>query len=277
MRDTKLSVLKVAQLLIIGVALWLSLFLRVSCASNPIVTISGITSTDRAKLDNLIPSINADVKANADIGWDFLTPVSGTQKDTYSIEIDINRYKNYEIDTKKKIMETALSEISNSDLSLTNRNKLYNFIANEDTSTSNLVRQLSSDVNADFGRAYFKYFKPWSGVLGTALGIIALGIFVLLGLVTSIDLAYLTIPIIQEWFNGDSAKAKPKYVSLEAANALKEAESASNGRKRDVVMCYMKSKTKQYVALAICLLYLISGNIYNLIATFIDYFSGVLS
>ena len=277
MRDTKTSVLKVAQLLVIGVALWLSLFLRVSCASNPIVTISGITSTDRSRLNTLIPSINADIKDKTEIGWDFLVIASSTSSDTYSIEIDINRYKECEVNTKKKIMETALSSISNSDLSLTNRNKLYNFIANEDTSTSNLVRQLSNDVTADFGNAYFKYFKPWSGALGTFLGVLALGIFILLAMTTTVDLAYLTIPFIQDFLNTDHPNMKPKFVSLEASNAVKESENNSNGRKRDVVMCYMKNKTKQYIAIAICLLYLISGNIYNLIATFIDYFSGVLS
>lgn len=276
MKNTKTKVLIVAQLLIMGVVMWLSPFLNVSCASNPIITISGITGTDSTRLNSLVGDINSRVRDEADINWDFLAIIPTTSSDIYSIELNMLLYKECEIDTKQKIMESALSAVSNSNLSLTNRNKLYNFIANEDTTTSSLVRQLSKDVNADFGNAYYKYFKPWSGALGILLGCISLAIFVTLAVVTVIDIAYICIPIVQIALSHDNSTSKPKLVSLEAANAIKDGESASGNTRKDVMMIYLKSKTKQYVALAICLLYLISGNIYNLLANFIDYFTVMI-
>ena len=45
-----------------------------------------------------------------------------------------------------------------------------------DKSTSNLVRQLSNDVDADFAGAYMT-FKPFTGVVGWILGLICLSIF----------------------------------------------------------------------------------------------------
>ena len=278
MRNTKSSVLRVAQLILIGVAIWLSLFLRVSCASNPKVTISSITDTDRVKLELLIEDINDEVQKSTEVPWKFLTKDNEFKvgDETYSIEINMTAYNKQEVNIKREIMEITLGKITNSDLSLTNRNKIYNFIANEDSTTANLVRQLSDDVSGDFGKAYFYYFKPWSGVLGTLLGCAALAIFILLGVTTVIDLAYLVLPLVQYALDTGKPELKAKFVSIEASNAVKEAESGSHGRKVDVLSCYLKSKTKQYIALAICLLYLISGNIYNLIASFIDYFAGVL-
>lgn len=275
MSNTNLKVFKIAQLLGIGVVLWLSLFLRVSCASNPIVTISGITTTDRTRLDALVSSISEDVKSNADITWDFLTSYPTASTETYSIEINMSQYKECETKRKRDIMETTLSAIANSDLSVTNRNKLYNFIANEDESTSSLVRQLSNDVDADFGRAYYYVLKPFSGVLGVILGAISLAIFVFVGLTITLDIAYINIPFFQVWVTDDE-KRKNRLVSFEAIKAVEDAHSAEGTKRKNIMTAYFGSKVKQLVALSVCILYLVSGNIFSGLASIVDMFSGIL-
>ena len=48
------------------------------------------------------------------------------------------------------------------------------------------------------------------------------------------------------------------------------------GTRHESLTIYLKLKMKQFIAIGICLLYLVSGQIYDLIASIIDYFRGVL-
>ena len=170
-------------------------------------------------------------------------------------------------------MQVALDTIYNSNVSKTNRNKIYNALCKQDEPTSALVRQLSEDVNADFAGAY-KYFKPFSGPLGVVLGLLTLAIFVILGLTLVIDIAFITLPFVQSCLLNNDGKAK--FVSIEAVNAVKEQESKSGSEYVNPIGIYLKSKTKQYIAIFICILYLMSGKIFSLLARFMDYFSGIL-
>ena len=171
-------------------------------------------------------------------------------------------------------MESALTTISNSSMSTMSRNKLYNFIESQDESTASLVRQLSNDVNADFAEAYMM-FKPFSGVLGVVLGVFAIVIFVTLTMMILVDLSYIVIPMIRDFLTPSSANAKPKFVSNEAWYAVKEVDGA-NDTQKNVLLIYLKKKTMQFVALSICILYLLSGEIYILIGNLMDMFRGIL-
>ena len=111
-----------------------------------------------------------------------------------NISVNMTRYKKLSQENKQKTLQIAMDEIYNSDVSRTNKNKIYNFVADTDESISSLVRQLSSDVTADFAGAYSS-FKPFSGTLGWILGIVALGMFILLGLTIVVDIAYINLPM----------------------------------------------------------------------------------
>ena len=114
-------------------------------------------------------------------------------------------------------------------------------------------------------------FSVTSGIYSSNF---TLSIFIILGITVTVDLAYIVVPIIQNALSKDNASAKPKFVSLEAWNAVKKAEEGNTFR--EPLGIYCKLKVKQFMALGICLLYLISGKIYTLIAWFMDMFSGVL-
>ena len=190
-----------------------------------------------------------------------------------NIEFNMVEYKKLSTSDKQTVMKIALDDIYHrNNISRTTRNKIYNELCDLDTSTSALVRELSDDVGADYASAY-SYLKPFTGVFGTLLGILALGIFVMLALTIVIDLAYITIPGVQLLLT-NSNESKAKFVSLEAFNAIKEAESKAGSEYTNPVGVYLKSKTKQYVAIFLCLLYLVSGQIFGVLGSLIDYFRG---
>lgn len=257
--------------LLLGIATLLSPFkVMADVNAKPTLAIS-CNSADY----NLILTSASDINTSA--GFTFITVSASTQVGNTSscnVSLDMTTYKNYEQSVKTSIMESALTTISNSSMSTMSRNKLYNFIESQDESTASLVRQLSNDVNADFAEAYMM-FKPFSGVLGVILGVFAIVIFVTLTMMILVDLSYIVIPMIRDFLTPSSANAKPKFVSNEAWYAVKEVDGA-NDTQKNVLLIYLKKKTMQFVALSICILYLLSGEIYILIGNLMDMFRGVL-
>ena len=271
-------------LLIMGVVIWLSPNLVVSAdTSNPVISISNPPNQDAntsgGAIADLCLTINNNIHARG-IMKSNVAAVADTDFVTYSfssnvanITINMTEYNKLGNKAKQDLMQVALDNIYNSNVSKTNRNKIYNALCKQDEPTSALVRQLSEDVNADFAGAY-KYFKPFSGPLGVVLGLLTLAIFVILGLTLVIDIAFITLPFVQSCLLNNDGKAK--FVSIEAVNAVKEQESKSGSEYVNPIGIYLKSKTKQYIAIFICILYLMSGKIFSLLARFMDYFSGIL-
>lgn len=273
-------------LLFMGVVVWLSPNLVVSAdTTNPVISIVSPPSQDGTAssgfIKTAVDNINSTIHINnlmlsndsAVADPNFLTYNYDSAAKTVNITINMNDYNKLSSKNKQAVMQYALDGIYNSQISKTNRNKIYNALYKQDETTSSLVRQLSTDVTADFGHAY-EYFKPFSGPLGVVLGIIAFVIFILLGFTLLLDIAYITLPFLQGWLTKTDGTAR--LVSIEATNAVKEQESKAGSEYVNPLGIYLKSKIKQYIAIFICLLYLLSGQIYTLLANFMDYFSGLL-
>ena len=273
-------------LLFMGVVIWLSPNLVVSAdTTNPVISIVSPPSQDGTAssgfIKTAVDNINSTIHINnlmlsndsAVADPNFLTYNYDSAAKTVNITINMNDYNKLSSKNKQAVMQYALDGIYNSQISKTNRNKIYNALCKQDETTSSLVRQLSTDVTADFGHAY-EYFKPFSGPLGVVLGIIAFVIFILLGFTLLLDIAYITLPFLQGWLTKTDGTAR--LVSIEATNAVKEQESKAGSEYVNPLGIYLKSKIKQYIAIFICLLYLLSGQIYTLLANFMDYFSGLL-
>lgn len=273
-------VVRVALFLIMGVVLGLSpiFSIQTSAVTNPSITITNVVAGDAhasgGKIAETCKSINNDLKD--DYGWesDFLTYSYDATAVSCTVTVNMSKYKKLSNQVKQDTMQVALDGIYNSDISRTAKNKLYNEICALDETTSALVRELSTDVTADYAKAY-SWFKPFSGWVGWILGVLCLAIFVLIGLTLVVDIAYITIPIVQLWLTAkDDSKAK--FVSVEAFSAVKEQYSKAGQTHVSAMGVYLRLKTKQFVALFICLLYLMSGKIYVLLASIMDYFRGVL-
>lgn len=211
-------------------------------------------------------------------GFDFITNENaertvGTEIHyEYVITLDMLTYNSLTQTKKTTIINYALSGINDYTLTTMTKNKVYNFIESQDETTSSLVRQLSDDVNADFAEAY-TMFKPFSGVLGLVLGIFTLAIFVVLTLTILTDLSYIVLPIVRDFLT--KSDSKPKFVSNEAWYAVREGDKDTSGNV-NVLLLYFKKKSMQFAVLALCILYLVSGEIYSMIGNFIDAFRGIL-
>lgn len=273
-------------LLIMGVVFWLSPNLVVSAdTSNPVISIVNPPSQDANASGGFVADMclnvnsaihdknifKAETKAVADT--DFLTFSFDSSSNVANISINMTAYNKLGTKAKQEVMQTSLDTIYNSSISKTNKNKIYNALCKQDEPTSSLVRQLSDDVTADFGNAY-KYFRPFSGPLGVFLGCAVMVIFVILALTLLFDIAYITLPFIQNALPEDNGRVR--FISLEASNAVKEQESKSGTEYVNPLGIYLKSKVKQYIAMFICLLYLMSGKIFSVMANFMDYFNGFL-
>lgn len=290
-------------LLGMGVVAWLPSLLVSADVTNPVISIVAPPTQDYknsgsgvASLTDATIGTGAIVKAVDDINSELESKgifvnralvgnkqvvtfepfiMVGGSSDVCDITVVMTRYNKLANSEQQKVMQIALDGIYNSDISRTNKNKIYNELCELDSTTASLVRQLSSDVRADFANAY-SWFKPFSSPIGTLLGVLTIVIFISLGLTAVIDIAYIVLPPFQMFLGKVSKGEKTILVSLEAANAVKEAESKSGQEFVEPLSVYFKSKIKQYVILAICIIYLVSGEIFNLISSWIDYFSGVL-
>lgn len=221
-------------------------------------------------VSTLVETVNSYTK---EISSDF-TYLSSSVTSTGGVIVSVNTFGYDELSNteKQQVMSFTLSSISNSSLVSIDKTRLYNFVAETDSAVSAVVRQLSADSKTDFYTAYSK-IKPFSGFLGTLLALISIGLFA--GLVFSIlvDLAYLSVPPLNMLISSGSSE-KPKIVTVEAYKAY--LEGSDKDSKKDILFLYLGKKWKQLVAVCICILYLVSGKIWGVVADIIDLFSGML-
>lgn len=204
------------------------------------------------------------------------TSVNG---DIYDVTVTArwDLYNGYDVDQKQGIYQIILSNLqATTQISQGTRVKLYNYFVDSDTTTSNLVRQLSTDVSADFAGGY-SLFKPFAGPIGVVFGLIAILVFMGLTLSMLIDISFIVIPAFQLL---DDGKQPPHVlflkVSTEAWNAVHDAEKDNNGARKQAIYLYLQTRIKQLAVIGLCILYLVSGKIYTLLAMFIDSFMGFL-
>lgn len=268
-------------LLMMGVVAWLSPILVSADVTNPVISIVNPPSIDVNNIYEACYNVNVILNdkgifsSSYDDTSAYLVYTYDDRANICNITVNMTAYNKLSNRDQQNVMQVALDTIYNSKISRTNKNKIYNELCALDTATSSLVRQLSDDINADFAHAYM-YFKPFSSPIGIFLGFLTIGIFALLSITIVIDIAYITIPFVQEFLGRISKNEKPKFVSLEAANAIREMESKSGQEYVNPLGLYLKSKGKQYIVLAICILYLVSGEIFVAMSKWIDYFSGFL-
>lgn len=178
-------------------------------------------------------------------------------------------YNKLNTDDKNTFMEKALSATTKASLPAKTKNAIYNFIASQDTPVSNAMKYLKSDANADFVEAK-KWFDPWSGVVGTIIGVLCVCIMMFLGLSITLDIFYIVIPGMQLMLDKGEENKKPLLISREAYTSVKDAEKDTEYR--NVLSTYLKRRVGLIIILAICLGYLVSGKIYDIVAYLIDSF-----
>lgn len=128
-----------------------------------------------------------------------------------------------------------------------------------------------------------KIYQPFSGLISILLGLGAIAIFAVLGIVIVADIAYITIPPFRMITGGDDGGGggggggKSKIVSTQAVNAVQaEENSGGDGKQKSALGTYFKTRVISLIILGLCLVYLIQGQIYVLIGWILDLLNGFL-
>lgn len=187
----------------------------------------------------------------------------------FCLFFDGKEYSELSGDEKRDFMEKVLATVAKSGASARAKNKVYNFIASQDTAVTNALKYLQSDANADFASAR-KYFDPWSSVVGSILGVLCVLIFMCSSISVLFDVGYLVLPGVQAILERGDDNSKPFGVSREAYSALRDAEKSDEYR--NVLAIYLKRRVGLIVTMALCLSYVISGKMYDIVIFFIDAF-----
>lgn len=216
-------------------------------------------------IENSAYLVDICTQANNSIGKEILSYDSSTGLLRFSNKL----YKDLDTDDKEEFMETALSAVRKSGMYASNKQGVYNFIASQDTAISGAMKYLQSDAGADLAEAK-KYFAPFSGVIGTILGLLSLLTFMFLGLSITFDVFYLVLPFFQGIVDKEDGR-KPFGVSNEAWKAKEDA--AVSTEYKNSLSLYFRRRLGVIVAVAIAIGYLISGKLYDIVVYLIDAFS----
>lgn len=252
------------------VAFALALFLITSlqCFASGVSPIIEVTSS--SGIDELQDYVNT---VSNEVGGFSYISVSYTGVGNVAITLDNSSFKALSDDDRQRIMEVALTTISSSNnINGRDRTKLYNFFESQDETLATMIRNLSTDTRTDFITAY-SWYKPFSGGLSTVLGIATLGL--MLGLMSTIviDIAYIHGGVFEVLLSG-SKEGKPKLVSKEAYSASKIAEADDN---KIAMGVYFKKKTITLFFVSLCILYLVGGRIFEVVAKLVNLFNGFIS
>lgn len=182
-------------------------------------------------------------------------------------------YSDLELEEKREFMEVALLSTQESSLGVQMKNRVYNFIANQDTPTSAAIKYLKSDASADFVTAK-AWFRPFSSPISIALGVICLVIFLFLGLSMLFDIAYLCLPMFKAILERGEENKQPFGVSREAYSTMIDIHK-DNSSYKNVMGVYFTRRMPVVIIASMCLGYVISGKIYDIIVFFVDSFSGI--
>lgn len=167
-------------------------------------------------------------------------------------------------------------------------NAFLELVQNESGMGSQMLAMLLQNTKPDFVSAN-RIYEPFSGTVGTILGVISILIMAFLGITMALDLAYIAIPGFQLLCGGEQGQGGAQGQSGSGGNFIgglisKEAKSAvqgseggqGQGDKKSAIGQYFKHRVWMLVMLGICLLYLVSGNLWSGIAGLIDMLSGFL-
>ena len=141
-----------------------------------------------------------------------------------------------------------------------------------------LIAVLMQGTKPDFISA-MKIYAPFQSPFSTILGVGSLLLFSLLTLSTLIDLFFIGVPPFNMLLMGDG-KEKPGIVSNAAYNAyLTEAGGSGGGQGgktsfKNAAGVYFKHRVVTLILLFVCILYLVSGQIWNLFADMLSLFAG---
>lgn len=132
-----------------------------------------------------------------------------------------------------------------------------------------------ADINSAAGA-----LAPIIEMVNSIIGILATIILIGIGFFTAVDVLYLEVPALHTSMDdkamskgqtGKSGGVKPKIVSEDASQAYKEAQETG----KNVLLIYLKKRIVAYIAVAIVLYMLLSGNLSLIVEVVLKMLNGV--
>lgn len=147
---------------------------------------------------------------------------------------------------------------------------------------SKFMNEILKNTKPDFVTANAIY-QPFSGVVGTIMGLLAVLLMAFLGIVIVCDICYIALPPVRNFVadgdGGNGKIAKSKMFSYDAIYAVQCAEQNSDGGSgsgKQALGIYLKRRVIMLIILGICLLYLVQGQLYTAVGWLLDLVSGFL-
>lgn len=149
---------------------------------------------------------------------------------------------------------------------------------------SKFLNEILKNTKPDFVTANAIY-EPFSGLVGTVLGVIAVLLMAFLGIVMVCDISYIALPPVRNLVADDDGDksghkiAKSKIFSHDAIYAVQCAENNTDGGSgggKQALGIYLKRRIVMLIILGICLMYLVQGQIYTFVGWLLNLLNGFL-
>lgn len=250
--------------MLVAILMLFSLALPCYAVDTYIVDVSGVA--DNADLDALNGIIGNSYATTGPLYKTYFRLEGGTKLFLHE-DFDYLDYN----DKVNIITDLASALQENTQISGTVKQAIYNSLA--DKIGDSYIAYIPEIVDATTADVLggLSMFAPFRGTFGIVLGVAVILIALLLVLSTVIDIAYLISPNVMHWFldeTGDKPRARHLFISREARYC---AEASIQGTlKGNIYLAYLGKRWATYLILSLCILYLLTGQIANLIGGFLD-------
>ena len=203
--------------------------------------------------------------------------IIGENENSFTVSFDNETFAEMTQDEQKKATQEMVATYSSWGLSTDATSKFSSAITNAKElpySNADAVAALFNQ-GADINGA-MAWFAPFQGAVGLVLGVLVVLLMVLLIASTVLDLVYIGLPTARMAMTSkasDKGQETPFGISSDALRIVNEKEQGSDGG--NVYLKYFKSRILTYIILAVCILYLVSGQIGTLIGGLLDMVSGI--
>lgn len=219
-------------------------------------------------------------------------PVLDKSFGVYKLSITGNKYSiTYDSDAFNNLSDKDQSKATSEMLQTVSAWQL------DSKSVTNLAEKLENNNNIVFSKAdavailfnqgadimgALTWFMPFQGALGLILGVGVIIVMALLLISTVLDLVYIGLPTARMAMSAKAegqGKEIPFGISTDAYRIVQQTaetgSGGSGGNQGNPYLQYFKKRFVTYIILAVCILYLLSGQIGGLISGLLNLASGI--
>lgn len=202
-------------------------------------------------------------------GYEFLEYDSATG----TLYFNIVEYNALDASERRAYMKEALPYIGDSSLDKMYKNRMYNFVAKQDTATTKIIDELDNATKSNLSDAAM-IVAPIQNPVSVIMGLITILVFAFLGFSAAVDLFFIAIPIsrgvLLRRTKKDGTETDKGYflASPEAVYSVRVEEES--GGERSALGCYIKKRTAKIIAVGILMIWFMQGEILHLLVFILE-------